>query len=56
MQKAIQLYVQNHCAPHKRLRGGVHLIDVVPKSLSGKILRKDLRTLAAQEEKTKAKL
>ncbi|CAD6578732.1 MAG: hypothetical protein CYPHOPRED_000662 [Cyphobasidiales sp. Tagirdzhanova-0007] len=54
--KAIADYVVKHCAPHKRLRGGVYPIDVIPKSMSGKILRKDLRLMAAQEGKSQAKL
>lgn len=38
-------------APHKRLRGGVRFIKEVPKSISGKILRRVLRVQAEQEEK-----
>lgn len=45
---------------YKRLRGGIQLIDVVPKSISGKILRKDLRELYKKEKQeqqtSKAKL
>lgn len=44
-------WVQERVAPHKRLRGGVVVIDVVPKSPSGKILRKDLRVRAEAERK-----
>ncbi|KAH6677457.1 hypothetical protein B0J14DRAFT_615623 [Halenospora varia] len=36
--------------------GGVVFLDVVPKSPSGKILRKDLRELAKREGEVKAKL
>ncbi|WVR06523.1 hypothetical protein IAU60_003554 [Kwoniella sp. DSM 27419] len=46
-------WVQSKVANHKRLRGGVVLIDAVPKSPSGKILRKDLRARAVQEEEAK---
>ncbi|KAK4706193.1 4-coumarate--CoA ligase, partial [Phenoliferia sp. Uapishka_3] len=53
---AIQNFVKGKVAPHKRLRGGVITMDVIPKSPSGKILRKDLRVLAAQETTTAAKL
>jgi acyl-coenzyme A synthetase/AMP-(fatty) acid ligase len=35
-------YVAEHVAPHKKVRR-VEFIDVIPKSTSGKILRKDLR-------------
>jgi acyl-CoA synthetase (AMP-forming)/AMP-acid ligase II len=41
--RAIEKYVQDHKAHHKWLRGGVEFIDVIPKSASGKILRKDLK-------------
>ncbi|KAF9279332.1 putative fatty-acid--CoA ligase FadD10, partial [Mortierella alpina] len=47
-------YVGERVAPHKRLRGGVRFIDVIPKSAAGKILRKDLRVLV--QPKTLAKL
>ncbi|RHZ89788.1 hypothetical protein Glove_10g11 [Diversispora epigaea] len=42
----IQEYVRERVAPHKKLRGGVHFIDKIPKSVSGKILRKNLRESA----------
>lgn len=38
-------------APHKRLRGGVRFVDAVPKSPSGKILRRLLKVQAEEEEK-----
>ena len=34
---------------HKRLRGGVVFLPAIPKSPSGKILRKDLRALAKKQ-------
>ncbi|GAA5823842.1 hypothetical protein JCM11251_003318 [Rhodosporidiobolus azoricus] len=52
----IAKYVEERLAAHKRLRGGVVVVDVIPKSPSGKILKKDLRTLAAKEAGSKAKL
>ncbi|KAM0754180.1 acetyl-CoA synthetase-like protein [Meredithblackwellia eburnea MCA 4105] len=54
--KKIAKFVQDKVAPHKRLRGGVIPMEVIPKSPSGKILRKDLRVLAAKEQEGKAKL
>ncbi|KAI1001791.1 Acyl-CoA ligase [Podosphaera aphanis] len=36
-------YVEEHKARHKWLKGGVEFIDVIPKSPSGKILRRLLR-------------
>ena len=41
--KEIQDWVRGRVAPHKFLRGGVVIIDQVPKSTAGKILRKQLR-------------
>lgn len=58
-EKKIQAWVKSKVANHKQLRGGVFVIAQIPKSATGKILRKDLRALAAQEktsEKAKAKL
>ncbi|CAN5123060.1 4-coumarate--CoA ligase family protein [soil metagenome] len=43
---AIMSFVEAHVAPHKKVRQ-VEFIDAVPKSSSGKILRKDLRTREA---------
>jgi acyl-coenzyme A synthetase/AMP-(fatty) acid ligase len=36
-------FVAGHVAPYKKVRQ-VAFIDVIPKSASGKILRKDLRS------------
>jgi acyl-coenzyme A synthetase/AMP-(fatty) acid ligase len=36
-------HVADHVAPYKKVRQ-VAFIDAIPKSASGKILRKDLRT------------
>lgn len=39
----IAKHVQDHKSRHKWLKGGVEFIDVIPKSPSGKILRRLLR-------------
>jgi acyl-CoA synthetase (AMP-forming)/AMP-acid ligase II len=56
----VDKWVAGRVAQHKKLRGGIVVIDEIPKSPSGKILRKELRTRAEQEwegaEKQKAKL
>ncbi|GAA5939419.1 acyl--CoA ligase [Sporobolomyces koalae] len=49
-------WVESKLAPHKRLRGGVYVLETIPKLPSGKILRKDLRTMAAKEDKTNSRL
>ena len=42
-EEEIVKYIEERVAPHKNLRGGVEFIDKIPRSLSGKILRKDLK-------------
>lgn len=51
-------YIDERVAGHKKLRGGVKFIKEVPKSASGKILRRVLRLQAEEEVKVgpKAKL
>lgn len=51
----IKKWLAERVSRHKRLEGGVHFIEAVPKNPSGKILRKQLRDMAAKE-KPKAKL
>ncbi|SFS17775.1 4-coumarate--CoA ligase [Microbacterium sp. cf046] len=41
-EEDVQAFVAENVAPHKKVRR-VEFIDVIPKSTSGKILRKDLR-------------
>ena len=42
-------FVAEKVAGHKQLRGGVVFLEEIPKSASGKILRKELRVKAARE-------
>ncbi|KAG7061977.1 4-coumarate-CoA ligase [Colletotrichum scovillei] len=42
-EKDIQEYVQARKAPHKWIKGGIEFVDAIPKSPSGKILRRLLR-------------
>ncbi|CAO3573477.1 unnamed protein product [Mortierella alpina] len=53
-EREVVEFVSEKVAAHKRLRGGVRFIDVIPKSAAGKILRKDLRVLV--QPKTLARL
>jgi 4-coumarate--CoA ligase len=45
----IKAWVKERVAPYKRLEGGVIFTDVVPKSASGKILRRILRDQVKEE-------
>ncbi|RMZ88242.1 hypothetical protein DV736_g4536, partial [Chaetothyriales sp. CBS 134916] len=60
-EKIVQ-WLNAKVANHKKLRGGVKFIDVVPKSVAGKILRRLLKDQAKKEyqeleaQKAKAKL
>lgn len=56
--KEIMSWLQEKVASHKRLRGGVRFVDEVPKSASGKILRRLLKIKAQEEDEkgVKAKL
>ena len=50
----IQKWVEERKVRYKWLRGGIEFVDIIPKTPSGKILRKDLRL--KEKEKLKAKL
>ena len=57
MARSIQKYIEKEKARHKWLKGGVEFIDVIPKSPSGKILRRMLRDKEkAARQKKGAKL
>lgn len=51
--KELQQFVADNVSPQKRLRGGVHFIDSIPRNPTGKILRRVLREKA---KKLKSKL
>ncbi|KAF7556194.1 hypothetical protein G7Z17_g1649 [Cylindrodendrum hubeiense] len=53
----LQKHVEEHKARYKWLKGGIEFIDVIPKSPTGKILRRKLRDKEKATRKTeKAKL
>ena len=55
--KEIIEWVKANVANHKQLRGGVRFVEEIPKSVSGKILRRVLKEQALKEtEAPKAKL
>lgn len=47
--REIETWIQKKVARHKYLRGGVVVLDIIPKSAAGKILRRELRERAKQE-------
>ncbi|KAK7975725.1 NAD(P)-binding protein [Apiospora arundinis] len=51
-EQEIKAFVAKQVAPYKQLRGGVIYIPAIPKSPSGKILRKELREQARKETRT----
>ncbi|KPM45610.1 hypothetical protein AK830_g935 [Neonectria ditissima] len=51
-ERALKEHVKSHKARHKWLAGGVEFVDAIPKSASGKILRKSLK--AKWQEKLEA--
>ncbi|MCJ1319423.1 hypothetical protein MMC15_004759 [Xylographa vitiligo] len=57
-EREITEWLRGRVASHKRLRGGVRFVDEVPKSASGKILRRLLKARAQEEAEKggKAKL
>jgi acyl-coenzyme A synthetase/AMP-(fatty) acid ligase len=49
----IAKHVQDHKSHYKWLKGGVEFIDAIPKSPSGKILRRLLRDKEREAKRTK---
>ncbi|KAH6650797.1 hypothetical protein F5144DRAFT_638043 [Chaetomium tenue] len=44
-------WVATQVAPHKKLRGGIRFVDQIPKSPSGKVLRRVMREQVKKEER-----
>lgn len=55
LEKEIADWLAAKVANHKRLRGGVKFTDEIPKSASGKILRRMLKTKYQEEQKSEPK-
>ena len=51
LKEDIHAFVNKHVAAYKSLSGGIEFLDAIPKSASGKILRKDLKALFAKSMK-----
>ncbi|KAI0704341.1 AMP binding protein [Cytidiella melzeri] len=51
--EGIHEWLKSKLAPYKLLRGGIAVVDSIPKSPSGKILRKDLRALHQRLQKAR---
>lgn len=57
MARLVTKHVSDHKAPYKWIKGGVEILDVIPKSPSGKILRRLLRDREKERRrKTGAKM
>lgn len=57
MEREIMEWLAGKVARFKQLRGGIKFVDVIPKSASGKILRRVLKVQAEEEQRRlKAKL
>lgn len=56
LKKDIMEFVEVRVANHKKLRGGVVFISEIPKSASGKILRKDIVKFDRRDENERPRL
>lgn len=50
MEREIVAWLAARVARHKRLGGGVRFLDIIPKTASGKILRRTIRDVAQKEQ------
>lgn len=51
-EEEIEKFVEERVAPHKALRGRVQFIDQIPRALSGKILRRQLKEMSKAQMET----
>lgn len=49
--KKLNDYVNSKVAPYKQLKGGISVVDSIPKNASGKILRRQLKVMFEKENK-----
>lgn len=50
LAKKIKDFVASQVTNYKQLRGGVHFLEQIPKSTSGKILRRQVRDMAKKQD------
>ena len=50
-EKRLLDFVAGKVAPHKKIRGGIRFVEKIPKTQSGKILRRTLKSQALEEDK-----
>lgn len=50
LAQKIMDHVASQVASHKRLRGGIRFVPQIPKNSTGKILRRQVRNWAKEEE------
>lgn len=55
-EEEIKSWLKSRVASYKQLRGGIKFVEHIPKSASGKILRRVLRDAEQQQRVVKAKL
>ena len=53
MEEYLKEWVKERVSPYKRINGGVVFVEKIPKSASGKILRRVLRDLVEREFESK---
>ena len=51
-EKRLLDFVAGKVAPHKKIRGGIRFVETIPKTASGKILRRILKNQALEENKS----
>ncbi|KAJ2647907.1 hypothetical protein IWW40_004336 [Coemansia sp. RSA 1250] len=56
IEDEISQWISKRVVDYKRLRGGIEITDAIPKSATGKILRRVLKDLEVQRLKQKAKI
>ena len=45
MKERVHMFVNEHVSVYKKLCGGIQIVESIPRSVSGKIIRKDLYAL-----------